>query len=205
MLLNTHWHLFSLSLISLFFSEQFLCLVNCRSFHIYHSYGFKSILYKVSVYCNWATLVISWIDEWMVKVLMSKQKLVPSYPIRKSVKKLCLRFASLQHSENNQRKHFISKWNVILRVSVVLKRIVVDSDWHFDNLWGSHLQNQSELYHIDQLLVFIFLPLWDIRDYLTKKKEIRGRDNSRTWEGHKRDSRRTHGAQEGHHRVHRVH
>ena len=53
---------------------------------------------------NLATSVISWIDERMVKVLMSKQKLVPSYPTRKSVKKLCPRFAGLQHSENNQRK-----------------------------------------------------------------------------------------------------
>ena len=26
--------------------------------------------------------------------------------------------------------------------------VVVDSDWRFDNLWGSHLQSQSELYHI---------------------------------------------------------
>ena len=26
--------------------------------------------------------------------------------------------------------------------------IVVDSDWPFDNLGGSHLQSQSELYHV---------------------------------------------------------
>ena len=103
--------------------------------------------------------------------------------------------------KTTKEKHFISTWNVIVRVSVLPKRIVVDSDRHFDNLWGSHLQNQSELYHIDQLLVFIFLPLWDITDYLTKKREIRSRDNSRTREGHKRDSKRTQGAQEGHHRV----
>ena len=38
--------------------------------------------------------------------------------------------------------------NVIFRVNVVLNRtVVVDSDWHFDNLCGSHLQSQSELYH----------------------------------------------------------
>ena len=38
---------------------------------------------------------------------------------------------------------------MIVWVNVVLNRIVaVDSDWHFDNLCGSHLQSQSELYHV---------------------------------------------------------
>ena len=31
---------------------------------------------------------------------------------------------------------------------MVLNRTVVDSDWRFDNLYGSHLQSQSELYHV---------------------------------------------------------
>ena len=34
-------------------------------------------------------------------------------------------------------------------VNVVLSRtVVVDSDWRFDNLSGSHLQSQRELYHV---------------------------------------------------------
>ena len=34
-------------------------------------------------------------------------------------------------------------------MNVVLNRtVVVDSDWRFDNLCGSHLQSQSELYHV---------------------------------------------------------
>ena len=34
-------------------------------------------------------------------------------------------------------------------MNVVLNRtVVVDSDWHFNNLCGSHLQSQSELYHV---------------------------------------------------------
>ena len=34
-------------------------------------------------------------------------------------------------------------------MNVVLNRIViVDSDWRFDNLHGSHVQSQSELYHV---------------------------------------------------------
>ena len=36
--------------------------------------------------------------------------------------------------------------SLIVRVNVVLNRsVVVDSDWRFDNLYGSHLQGQSEL------------------------------------------------------------
>ena len=36
-----------------------------------------------------------------------------------------------------------------VQVNVVLNRtVVVDSDRHFDNLCGSHLQSQSELYHV---------------------------------------------------------
>ena len=34
---------------------------------------------------------------------------------------------------------------MIVRVSVVLKGTVGDSDWRFDNLNGSHLQSQSDI------------------------------------------------------------
>ena len=33
-------------------------------------------------------------------------------------------------------------------VSVIMNMTVVDSDWRFDNPYGSHLQSQSELYHV---------------------------------------------------------
>ena len=47
------------------------------------------------------------------------------------------------------KSHFKSRLSLIVRVNVVLNRtVVVDSDWRFDNLCGSHLQNQSELYHV---------------------------------------------------------
>ena len=35
---------------------------------------------------------------------------------------------------------------MIVWVSVVLNRTVVDSDWRFDNLCDSHLKSQSQLY-----------------------------------------------------------
>ena len=46
---------------------------------------------------------------------------------------------------------FSGKLSVIVRVNVVnavLNGTVVDSDWRFDNLCGSHRQSQSELYHV---------------------------------------------------------
>ena len=46
------------------------------------------------------------------------------------------------------RSHFKSRSRLIIPVNVALNRtVVVDSDWCFDNLCGSHLQSQSELYH----------------------------------------------------------
>ena len=42
-----------------------------------------------------------------------------------------------------------SRLSLIVLVNVVLNRtVVVDSDWFSNNLCGSHLQSQSELYHI---------------------------------------------------------
>ena len=44
---------------------------------------------------------------------------------------------------------FKGRLSLIVRVNVVLNRtVVVDSDSRFDNLCGSHLQSQSELYHV---------------------------------------------------------
>ena len=45
--------------------------------------------------------------------------------------------------------HFKSRLSLIVRVNVTLNRpVVVDSDGRFENLCGSHLQSQSELYHV---------------------------------------------------------
>ena len=48
--------------------------------------------------------------------------------------------------------------SLIVRVNVVLNRTVfVDSDWRFDNLCGSHLQSQSELYPVSWWYSQLFL------------------------------------------------
>ena len=47
------------------------------------------------------------------------------------------------------RGHFKRRLSLIVWVNIVLNRtVVVDSDGRFDNLCGSHLQSQSELYHV---------------------------------------------------------
>ena len=46
------------------------------------------------------------------------------------------------------RSYFISSLSRIVTVNVIPNRVVVDSDCRFDNLCGSHLQSQSELYHV---------------------------------------------------------
>ena len=48
--------------------------------------------------------------------------------------------------------------SLIVRVNVVLDRtVIVDSDWRFDNLCGSHLQSQSELYHVSWWYYTLFI------------------------------------------------
>ena len=44
------------------------------------------------------------------------------------------------------RTQIYSLCTVIVRVSVVLKRTVGDSDWRFDNLSGRHLQSHCDIY-----------------------------------------------------------
>ena len=47
------------------------------------------------------------------------------------------------------RGDFKRRLSLIVWVNIVLNRtVVVDSDGRFDNLCGSHLQSQSELYHV---------------------------------------------------------
>ena len=42
----------------------------------------------------------------------------------------------------------LSGFELYSRWVSLIRTVVVDSDWRFDNLCGSHLQNQSELYHV---------------------------------------------------------
>ena len=73
---------------------------------------------------------------WLVKIW-----LVSSYGKFTQHLESCERF--------EPRSHFKSRLSLIVRMNVVLNRtVVVDSDWRFDNLCGSHLQSQSELYHV---------------------------------------------------------
>ena len=71
-------------------------------------------------------------------------------------------------------KFIYSKWfeprsissscSVIVRVSVVLKRTVGDSDWRFDNLSGRHLQSHCDnVPSVDGIYVSGYWPDWSIK------------------------------------------
>ena len=71
----------------------------------------------------------------------------------------------------------VKRLSLIVRVNVVLNRtVVVDSDWRFDNLCGSHLQSQSELYHVSW---WYYTLLIDLIGQL--RRDIIGRLSVKPW------------------------
>ena len=51
--------------------------------------------------------------------------------------------------ERFEPRSHIKRLSLIVRVNGVLNRtVVVDSKLRFDNLCGSHLESQTELYHV---------------------------------------------------------
>ena len=74
---------------------------------------------------------------------------------------------------------------MIVRVNVVLNRtVVVGNDGRFDNACGSHLQTQSELYHIGWWYLKLFIDLIrelsrDIIGRLSVKPYVIGYEDSR--------------------------
>ena len=62
------------------------------------------------------------------------------------------------------RNVYTSRLSLIVRVNVVLNRtVIVDSDWRFDNLCGSHPQSVSELYHVNW---WYYTPGFDLIGYV---------------------------------------
>ena len=74
------------------------------------------------------------------------------------------------------RSHFKSRLSLIVRVNVVLNRtvVVVDSDWRFDKLCGSHPQSQSELYHVSWWYYTLVIDLIDqLRRYVIGRLSVK--------------------------------
>ena len=73
------------------------------------------------------------------------------------------------------RSHFKSRLSLIVRVNVVLNRTVaVDSYWRFDNLCGSHLQRQSELYHVSWwCYTRVIDPIGQLRRYVIGRLSVK--------------------------------
>ena len=61
---------------------------------------------------------------------------------------------------------------IITIIKVVLNMsVVVDNDWRFDNLCGSHLQSQSELYHVSWWYYTLVIDLiGQLRNYSSKRQ-----------------------------------
>ena len=66
---------------------------------------------------------------------------------------------------------------MIVQLNVVLNRtVVLDSDWCFDNLFGSHLQSQSEFYHVSWWYLTLII---DLIDQLSR--DVIGRLSVKPW------------------------
>ena len=106
--------------------------------------------YRVTKDTNTCTTAAKTIEQQKQNKQTNKQDIQCTENTRHSVFlieiglwKVCERF--------EPRSHFKSRLSLIARVNVVLNRtVVVDSDWRFNNLCGSHLQSQSELYHVSR-------------------------------------------------------
>ena len=104
--------------------------------------------YRVTKDTNTCTTAAKTIEQQKQNKQTNKQDIQCTQNTRHSVFlieiglwKVCERF--------EPRSHFKSRLSLIAWVNVVLNRtVVVDSDWRFNNLCGSHLQSQSELYHV---------------------------------------------------------
>ena len=62
------------------------------------------------------------------------------------------------------------------RLSLIVRAVVVDSDWRFDNLCGSYLQSQSELYHVSW---WYYTPVIDLIGLL--RRDVIGRLSVKPW------------------------
>ena len=80
---------------------------------------------------------------------MRRESKLPAWFLFSSAVNLNSAYRQLSLFKNGLRYIKLKRLSLIVRVNVVLNRtVVVDSDWRFDNLCGSHLQRQSELYHV---------------------------------------------------------
>ena len=125
---------------------------------IFNSWSFKRrILQRRALFSPgwWSS---SWL--WYLYSVLTRSAVVPhlgpwwwvimtTYPSPNLISLLSPNLQRVQTPEASSFLTFISRLSMIVRVNVVLNRtVVVDSDWRFDNLCGSYLQSQSDVYHV---------------------------------------------------------
>ena len=98
-----------------------------------------------------SSIVPATLEEKLNKVYVRSKSFC--YPINARYMSKRQNNCMIYYERFEPRSHFMSRLCMIVRVNAVLNRTVVDSDWRFVNLCGSHLQSQSELYHVRQLMV----------------------------------------------------
>ena len=65
-----------------------------------------------------------------------------------------------QRLKNQRQNPNKSRLSLIVWVNVVLNRtVVVHNEWRFDNLCGSHLQSQSQLYYVSRWYYILVVDL----------------------------------------------
>ena len=93
-------------------------------------------------------------DCHVTKVTEGNENSLSSFYVHLKLSLSCLSLAKNWYYPQGSRHSYApinvikSRLSLIVRVNVVLNRTVVDSEWRFDNLCGSHFQSQSELYHV---------------------------------------------------------
>ena len=85
-------------------------------------------------------------EKWLSKAHKLRVK---SHACTCSIVSKVLKLETCKPWKVSGMKCFKRRLSLIVRVNVVLNRtVIIDSDWRLENLCGSHLQSQSELYRV---------------------------------------------------------
>ena len=113
--------------------------------------------------CSYCRNRVTWAAWWISKHYSSCWLWSHSTTLWRNQRKLLIRMMATQLVTLKVRM-CISSCSVIVRVSVVLKRTVGDSDWRFDNLSGRHLQSHCDIVpSVDGIYVSGYWPDWSVK------------------------------------------
>ena len=137
-----------------FFFSLFLCL-EIFIFHI------GNIVYlQSSRSCWWVNIFNKFHSRWWFAI----NPLSPTLNVKIFLTGILCICYQWYYSKWFEPRSISSSCSVIVRVSVVLKRTVGDSDWRFNNLSGRHLQSHCDnVLSVDGIYVSGYWPDWSIK------------------------------------------